>query len=247
MKIGVGISTYGRREVFHESIGNVNEYTRDDTVVVISDDGSPEGPPDAAGNILLSNPNGGIARNKNRLLANLFMVQNVDVAILLEDDVRPAVKNWEDPWSLIGLINGAGFWAVPGLPVVHYGAYHRTTNNYTSGQCIAISKDAFWKVGYMDPRFTKYGFEHAEWQNRMAKMGIGGINLPTSGYFFNSYDFHNLENIAADSTGTGSDIDEMRAIYTSSHNDTGWKNAWVDDADRVKFLHEAGVDTTDFV
>ena len=240
MKIGVGISTYGRREVFHESIGNVNEYTRDDTVVVISDDGSPEGPPDAAGNILLSNPNGGIARNKNRLLANLFLVQSVDVAILLEDDVRPTVKNWEDPWGLVGLINGAGFWAVPGL-----GVWKKNTHMGIGDQCTAqllvVSREAWNVVGYFDPRFTGYGFEHCEWQRRLAREGFGGIDRENKTTYL-SYDFHNVENISAETTGSQEKIDEMWPIFAACHKDTGWKNAWVDDDDRVKFCQEAGID-----
>lgn len=245
MKIGIGISTYGRRDVFNETFEAVLKNSRDDSVIVVSDDGSPEGAPDvskAPDVVMLSNKNGGIARNKNRLLANLFMKQNVDVAILLEDDVRPIVKDWEDTWGLTGLINGASFWAHGDFPCVHAGLYSRITNNYTTGQCIAISKEAFWQVGYIDPRFTRYGFEHAEWQNRMAKMGIGGIYTVADGYFFNAYDFHSLENIQTESTGNEADIGAMREVFFACHHDTGWKNAWTDDADRVKFLKEACVD-----
>lgn len=241
LKVGVGISTYGRRDVFHECIGNVNEYTRDDTVVVISDDGSPEGPPDAAGNILLSNANGGIARNKNRLLANLFDVQCVDVAILLEDDVRPTVHNWEDPWALVGLINGAGFWAVPGLPTLHSHTHIKTTAEQCSAQCLVVSREAFNKVGYFDPRFTGYGFEHAEWQHRLAREGFGGVEC-RDGIFYMAYDFQNLQNVPSESNGSQEKIDEMWPIFAACHNDTGWKNAWIDEEDRLKFYAEAGID-----
>lgn len=241
MKVGIGISTYGRRAVFHECIGNVNEYTRDDTVVVISDDGSPEGPPDAAGNILLSNTNGGIARNKNRLLANLFGVQKVDVAILLEDDVRPTVRNWEDPWALVGLINGAAFWTVPALGVWTKGQ-HMSIGSQCSAQLLVVSREAFNKVGYFDPRFTGYGFEHCEWQRRLARAGMGGIERSAEETTYISYDFRNVENMTAETTGSQEKIDEMWPIFAACHNDTGWKNAWVDEEDRLKFFAESGVD-----
>lgn len=244
LKIGIGVSTYGRRNVFHDCIGALFDHSRPDTVIVVSDDGSPEGPPDIPDSenvVLLSNPNGGIARNKNRLLANLFYVQDVDVAILLEDDVRPTVRNWEDPWVLVGLINGSGFWAVPGLPTLHSHAHIRITADQCSAQCLVVSREAWNAVGYMDPRFTGYGFEHAEWQRRLAREGFGGVEC-SDGIFYTAYDFQNLQNVPSESTGSPKKIDEMRHIFTECHNDTGWKNAWVDEEDRLKFFAEAGID-----
>lgn len=243
MKVGIGISTYGRRDVFHECVDSVYENSRPDTVIVVSDDGSPEGPPDMSDDdhgVLLSNPNGGIARNKNRLLANLFDVQCVDVAILLEDDVRPTVHNWEDPWALVGLINGAAFWTVPALGVWTKGQ-HMSIGSRCSAQLLVVSREAFKKVGYFDPRFTGYGFEHCEWQRRLAREGFGGIDRENKTTYL-SYDFHNVENISAETTGSQEKIDEMWPIFAACHNDTGWKNAWVDEEDRLKFYAEAGID-----
>ena len=224
-RIGVGITTYNRANNLRDTLSGVISTSTPD-VIVVADDGSTDETPDVMAEFpsvtYLRAPNGGIARNKNRLLFRLFAIERCDVVILLEDDTRPILKGWLYDWvrwaSLVGCVSvGDERYLKPGME-----SYQ---TQQTSAQVWAIHSRVWREIGYLDPRFTGYGYEHAEYQRRAARMGYGGS------YNGSEYSYTCLPSTPflidnAQTTGTPEKISEAFEVLKLTVNDTGYKPGW---------------------
>jgi glycosyltransferase involved in cell wall biosynthesis len=158
----------------------------------VFDDGSRDGTAAAArpwADQVISAPNGGIPTNKNRALFYFLVLQPVDQLILLEDDVLITSSNWLRRWSKAirrhGHINATS----PRWPRDRAGFHGRFLGgkgtprrperwSIVSGACSGCDTAVLRRhVGYVNPRFQGYGYEHIEWTRRFLRAGYGGAPL----------------------------------------------------------------------
>ena len=220
-KIGIGITTYNRSVNLRDTLTGVFATSTPD-VVAVADDGSEDDTASVMGDfpnvVYLQNPNGGIARNKNRLLFRLFAIERCDVVILLEDDTKPILKGWIEEWSRAARMYGSV--SCGGVFTSGEGA---ATSPFTcpeiTAQCWAINRDAWQGIGYLDHRFKSYGYEHVEWQRRAALSGWGGS---IGRYICLSSRWFDVDHNVA-STGTPDKISASFQVLRSTLGDTGYK------------------------
>ena len=203
-KCGIAISTYHRNsdriESFKQCIGSIMKYKKEDTIVIVVDDGSlindhiiwmKEIFPMIT---IEKKQNGGIAKCKNTCLRVLTEF-NVDVYFLLDDDVE-ILQSFEEKY-------------IESLKEVHILSGHsqESGNNhfsYTKNTCktdklngflLCFIKKTFLKSGYFRVPEGKWGMEHCWYTKRVMKC------TNTTNYFdVNSFDLYKL--IDCDSTLT---------------------------------------------
>jgi glycosyltransferase involved in cell wall biosynthesis len=181
LALGIGVITFNRKAVLHDTIGAAIRHTRHAFTLVVADDGSTDGTREAmlsSGISCVSGRNRGIAWNKNRALFWLAHIKKCDVIILLEDDATPQEDGWEKPWiegaQKYGHLNLAGDWFknyyVDGSGTVE----DPIQCLMVSGQCSCFSREAVLFGGFLDTRFKGFGFEHVEHSLRLMRLGYGG-------------------------------------------------------------------------
>ena len=180
--VGIGITTFNRADMLRRTVEAVRAHTRHAHILFVADDGSTDGTVamlEAMRVPHLAAPNRGIAWNKNRALFYLSQVHHCDVVILLEDDTYPNADGWERVWIEAAIRHGhinlyPSHWTEPNL-----GGTGTVDDPYVSrlltGQCSAFARRSIDTAGFMDTRFRRYGYEHAEHTQRMICCGYGGL------------------------------------------------------------------------
>ena len=181
IRVGIGIVTYNRRNVFAETLARVRAHTKSPCALVVADDGSADGTAElvrAEKLTLVTGRNMGIAWNKNRALFLLGAVAQCDVVILLEDDSYPTMDGWEQEWIEAthrwGHVNLAGPWLSPGFLKGSGTIDDPILSKDITAQCSGFSRAALLYGGYFDSRFRGYGQEHVEHSRRLLRVGYGG-------------------------------------------------------------------------
>lgn len=224
-RVGIGITTYNRSSNLRDTLTGVFATSTPD-VVVVADDGSTDDTASVMSDFpnvtYLQNPNGGIARNKNRLLFRLFAIERCDVVILLEDDTKPVLKGWLEEWSRGGLLYGHVNVRFDWMDLCYSGegtAISPYVSGHLTGQCMAFSRKAWAKCGYMDHRFKSYGFEHIEMTRRCVAAGYGGsldrFLCMSEKWFMIDHDIP--------TTGNQEKIDASFEVLKLTVGDTGYK------------------------
>ena len=246
-KLGIGITTFNRRAMLERTLTAIAETTTTPYVLFVADDGSLDGTREMlkSRNVPhLAGANRGIAWNKNRVLFYLHRLMKCDVIIVLEDDTFPIEKGWETPWvhavKRYGHINLApSHWAVD-----YAGGDGTPTNPFQStlvtGQCVGFSSAALDQVGYMDPRFRRYGFEHAEHTERLIRCGFGGV---TQGEHVERRIFlisSALKVEGLDKPPDFAGIALNAPIMQQLKNDPVFRSPWRDDEENAFFQAEMG-------
>ena len=187
---GIGIITRNRLTVLRQTVAAIKRFTAGTHTLVIADDGSEDGTvvwSRRQGIPVVTGPRRGCAWNKNRALYYLMTCVSCDPLFLLEDDTRPITLNWQNEW-----IAAAHRWQ----HVNYCYGFDRANPPPGSGtfddpflcpafggHCTVTTRDALNKVGFLDPRFQGYGWEHVEWSWRFRHYygncwGIGERLLP---------------------------------------------------------------------
>ncbi len=227
-RIGVGITTYNRASNLRDTLSGVFSTSTPD-VIVVADDGSTDGTADVMEDFpnvaYLRAPNGGIARNKNRLLFRLFAIERCDVVILLEDDTRPILRGWLEEWSRAAELYGSVSCCRPisghGTANIPY------TATDTTAQAWAMHSQVWSDIGYLDPRFTGYGYEHVEYQRRAVRSGYGGfINDDGHERYFGIKSNWFTVDWQVPSTGTPEKVAAAFEALKLTVGDTGYKPGW---------------------
>ena len=236
MKLGIGVPTYNRAASLKRCLDSISRYASEPFIGVVADDGSTDETatmthPDFT---FMHCPNGGIARNKNRLLYRLFEIEECDVVLLIEDDVEITehdVMCWVAVRSLIdGHINHR-----PKTDDVYLEFdFSKDFGGWFSG----FSRASIEAVGYMDPHFKGYGYEHVEHTWRLIRHGYGGV-MRGGDYLASTIGIDGFTiDSAIPSTAKPGDIERNHAVLVDAMKDTGYKRSWLDEADRIKFLSE---------
>lgn len=191
-RIGIAITTYNRRDTLLRLLASLRPQCHGLAHLAVFDDGSSDGSAAAAApwaDMVLSAPNGGIPTNKNRALFYFLMLHPVDQLILLEDDVVITSPRWLRRWSRAirrhGHINATSpRWPRqrPGFHGRFYGGKGNPRRperwSIVSGACSGCDTRVLRRhVGYVNPLFQGYGFEHIEWTRRFLRAGYGGCSL----------------------------------------------------------------------
>ena len=241
VSVGIGIITYKRPAMASLAIERVQQLTRSPCTLVVADDGSPKSVVDHLRERarVITGRNRGIAGNKNRALFHLAEVERCDVVLLLEDDTHPTAYGWEEPWIEAcrrwGHMNFVGAWkhwpfrgtGTPADP------FH---SPYISGQCSGFAREAIACVGYLDPRFKAFGWEHVEHTARLARAGYGGY---LAGDRVIGLQIESALTIdMSESFANSSQLVENEALYRRIVHEPVYRSPWRDDAEMREFRHE---------
>jgi hypothetical protein len=187
MKIGIGCSTYNRPkhlELWKEQTYKYTPYFFD---LSIEDD---------------SKDRRGIAYRKNN---NLMALRKCDYIFLFDDDCFPIKEGWAELFINASKASGQQhFMYLKETPTI------KKTGNWTNfvqnatyinkydncaGCMMFFTKEVIEKVGAYNPKYGKYGFEHAGYSERIHKAGLtplGAYTCPAgAGEYIYSLDLDN--------------------------------------------------------
>lgn len=218
MKIGIGITTHNRREVFDDTYKHIVEMLPKGAKLVVVDDASDE-PTDKA--TFRFNENVGIATAKNKCLELLDDCEHI---FLFDDDCYPKVKDWWKPY-----VYG---------DELHYCYIFEKLVNKDLGDCRVVYKDdklvgfshargcmlyinhkILDVVGGMDTNYKKWGFEHVDWSNRIFNSQLTTFryqDVPNSNELFFSGDEEMSVLTTVDSQLRKQYLDSMRSYFKKS-------------------------------
>lgn len=237
MKLGIGVPTYNRAASLKRCLDSISHYAFEPFVGVVADDGSTDETRDMTHPdfTFLHCENGGIARNKNRLMYRLFEIEKCDVVLLIEDDVEimePDTIGWVRFWAQDSShINFRPGEFVEGDISL---SYSKDFGGWFSG----YSRKSIDAAGYMNPHFQGYGYEHVEHTWRLIRHGYGGVirggdylssTLGIDGFTIDS---------GIPSTVKPGDLERNYSVLVDAMKDTGYKHPWLNEADHIKFLSE---------
>jgi len=247
MKIGIAITTYNRKENVTKQIKLIKSLSAGNIEIVLCDDGSNDNTCDLneeEGVTVIGKINKGIAWNKNRGIFFLFNYKKVDTVILMDDDVMPTTYGWNLEWHEAAMAYGHVNYVPPemehyviggGLTAINVGA-----SPMVGGMCMAISKEAFTHVGYMDIRFGRYGHEHSDYSFRYIRSSYGGYVLKTHDkkmtYFFVIRGGVSLAHLP--STGSHEEAQKNLDVLAKVANDAVYRLPWITDEEKKDFLEE---------
>ena len=167
MKIGIGLTSYKRPDLlnhFQQQLKNCppeNEY-----VLHIAQD--------------IEN----IARAKNECL---FHLKDCDYIFLFDDDTFPKQSYWDVPFIDSGLPYSL---YMNGTYSIAQELFDLTRYHDCSGCFLFITKELFSKVGYFNPGYGRYGYEHMGYSQRIKKItnDWAFICLNKTAYYIHSLD-----------------------------------------------------------
>lgn len=169
-RIGVGITTHNRPEIFPPTYKEILRLTPEARVVVV-DDASTKPVPEADYRF---SKNAGIARAKNKCLELLDDCEHI---FLFDDDVYPLVHDWWRPYvdspepHLMWVYDKPKGASKRQVEVLYQDAQH-VAYHATRGCMVYVHRSVLDTVGGMDPRFGTWGWEHASWSDRIHSAGL---------------------------------------------------------------------------
>lgn len=246
-KLGIAITTYNRVETLLKQINLIQRMSVSDIELVVCDDGSSDHTLEALaqqGILALGGVNRGIAWNKNRGIFYLFTYTDVDVVILLDDDALPRLHGWDA--EIVHAVQSYGHINYLPKSMAHFIQGGSMTaddvgvSEIIGGMCMGISRIAFARVGFMDPRFGKYGHEHSDYSRRFLQAGYGGFikDTPTGGVNYYYVIDGGIELAAVPSTGSEAQAQANLEVLAQVAKDPIYRSPWRDDAQRADFLAE---------
>ena len=148
--IGIGVITYNRTEHLRLCLEKIQEFTSD-YILYIHDD---------------SVTKKGIAYGKNKCLEHL---KGCDHIFLFDDDVFPKKVGWTDYFINSGYKHSC--YMNNDYQPAYHGDKH-TSYIMCSGVFIYLTKEVFETVGYFNPEYGRYGYEHAGYSHRIHQAGL---------------------------------------------------------------------------
>jgi glycosyltransferase involved in cell wall biosynthesis len=252
LNIGIAITTYNRCDLVSELVSSIRVSTGAPFNIVICDDGSTDNTVlrlREFGETVITGKNHGIAWNKNRGIFYLMHMAKSDVILLLDDDVLPVHYGWENEWMEAAQRFGHVNYSLPDYRhTLIAGECTSTTPGLTEMICgcaLAFRHDVLASLGYMDPRFGRYGHEHSDLSIRAVRAGHGGL-LVTEGdaqrMMFYVID-GGLSSRQAPTTGTPDEVSANGHLLALVANDSIYRHAWRDDMERAELLSEIAAST----
>ena len=175
--LGIGVSTFNRPEHLRWVLTQIKKHTTGEYKVFVYNDGQfmttewtmqmDKEIADSNFTIMSSPIQGkGIARSKNECL---YALKDCDHIILLDDDVAPITDNWQDYFINSGYNHSC--YMTDAYQRSFTGPVH-TSYQMSSGVFIYLTKAVLDKVGYFNPKYGRYGYEHAGYSHRIFEAGL---------------------------------------------------------------------------
>lgn len=155
MKIGIGITTQNRPDHIKWCVESIEKYTEDYTLYVHND-----------------TEQKGVAYSKNMCLSKL---KDCDYIFLFDDDCAPKAKGWVD-FFINSKQNHLLYMNKNYKPICEFGEVVYFTD--ASGVFMFLTKEVIDKVGYFNPDYKRYGFEHAGYSKRIYHAKLTNTNFP---------------------------------------------------------------------
>jgi len=149
-KIGIGITTYNRPEHLRYCIEQIERFTKDYTLFVWDD----------------AIDRKGVAYGKNMCIHNL---KDCDYIFLFDDDCFPKAEGWADYFINSGYNHSC--YMNDKYQRVYSGEKH-LSYNLCAGAFIFITRKVVETVGYFNPKYGLYGYEHAAYCHRIYQSGL---------------------------------------------------------------------------
>lgn len=202
-RIGVGVTTRNRYDVFRDSYARLREHLPPGAKLIVVDDASDRPVPEAD---FRFEKNVGIARAKNKCLELLDDCEHI---FLMDDDVYPLVPDWwrpyvesPEPHLMWTFVRPRGSTGGPELTELYRDSSH-VYFHATRGAVLYIERRVLDVVGGMDPEFGQWGWEHVSWSDRIHAAGLTSsryIDVAGSeGLFFSHDENQSVETTATDS------------------------------------------------
>ncbi len=247
VRLGIAITTLNRRDMVMDLVTKIRALTAAPFDLVICDDGSSDGTVEALrerGEVVIGGTNRGIAWNKNRGIYYLMHSSRCEVVLLIDDDVAPVRHGWEREWITAAQIHGHVNYAHPVFDSrITMGG--KTAENpgmcsMISGCALVFDRYVLAQVGFMDPRFGRYGHEHTELTFRVIRAGYGAaiIQLPDGNHHLFKVIEGGLKALASDSLGSQAEAQANDRVMAAVKHDMLYRHAWRDDEAQAKFLAE---------
>lgn len=171
LRVGVGVTTHNRRDIFDRCIAEVRRLTPEAKIVVVDD--ASKVPVEGADHRF--DEQAGIARAKNKCLELLSDCEHI---FLLDDDCHPKKAGWwkpyvESPEPHLMRIFGdlAGKRKIRDNTCIYEDSRH-VAWAHARGMMLYVHRPVLDVVGGFDPGFGLWGWEHADWSNRIHAAGL---------------------------------------------------------------------------
>lgn len=182
MRIGIGITSYNRREVFENTLSEIKKFAPKNSKIVIIDDGS-DIPLEVADYRFEVNQGSPVAKNKC-----FELLDDCDHIFLFDDDIYPTKKNWYKPY-----VNSPE----PHLNYTFKYSFdiwekHKIHEN-PNGCMMYFDRKVLDVVGGFDTNFYKYGYWHGNMSCRIYNAGLTSfpfMDVVGSDKLFYSLDEH---------------------------------------------------------
>lgn len=230
MKIGIGITTHNRLEVFNKTFHQITTLNNDAKIVVV-DDASETPNPQATYRF---EENVGLSKAKNKCLE---LLDDCDYIFLFDDDCFPVFKYWESIYIKASqkTKNNHFSFIFDKLSTGHSNNNNIIDNIVVNwiplkthinacGCMLFFTKKCLEIVGGFDTGFNKYGWEHIEYSNRIYNAGLTMspfIDIQGSLNLFYSYDYYRAINSTMPMDPQL--FKENRDYYISRKNDCNFK------------------------
>lgn len=165
-RIGIGITTHNRPDVFRRAYAEIVRLTPGARIVVVDD--ASDSPIEEA--TFRFDECAGIARAKNKCLELLDGCEHI---FLWDDDAWPLVEDWWKPYvdspeaHLMYLFKDKA-----GNPDVLYQDAQHFAYAESRGVMLYVHRSCIDTVGGMNPEFGRWGWEHPDFSNRIHAAGL---------------------------------------------------------------------------
>jgi len=175
--IGIGISCFNRLNNVRSILATLRRFNlTKGYLVVFASDGCTDGTQNFLRQqkdiVSILAKNQGVAANKNRLLK---VLKNFEYIFLFEDDillVKPQLFQYTiNTHKKTGLHHFNYGCLATYKPKIYKGIPLYGSGDL-NGQFVFITQKVLQKVGYLNPAFKGYGYEHCEWTYRICKAGL---------------------------------------------------------------------------
>ena len=193
-KIGIGITTHNRYDIFKKTYEQVNKFLPDNAVLVVVDDASKTPVPEAS---FRFETNVGIARAKNKCFELLYK-EGCDHIFLFDDDCYPISKDWYKPYiespepHLMYIFKDFTTRKVGDCEIL-YNTDSIVGYTHPRGCMLYYDRVCLDTVGGMNPLYGKWGWEHVDLSDRIFNAGLTTfryMDVPNSNRLFYSVDEH---------------------------------------------------------
>ncbi len=174
-KIGIGITTHNRYDLFKKTYDEINRFLPSGSMLVVVDDASDVPVKEAT---FRFKENAGIARSKNKCFELLYDA-GCEHFFLFDDDCYPLVEDWYKPYidsrePHLNYIftNFKGAKSAVDNNVLLYSDGEINAYSHPRGCMCYYKRVCLDKVGGMHPIFGKWGFEHPDLSNRIYNAGL---------------------------------------------------------------------------